>query len=288
MPHARRDHGTGFVRYNETMGTSRTVVAPDATGAAEAPRRARAIAVVLGLAIVSIAIAAATRRTRGPSSPAGRGAELAVSLGCVACHGPHGAGGVPDPGARAGFVPGWDGPTVATFARDEAELREWILDGRPRRLPPPPHGARAKPALPMPAYRGRLTDIEIGDLVAYLEAVSAFGVELPDPVFDGRQLAIRLGCFGCHGPAGIARTPNPGSFKGYIPPWDGSEWAELVHDEAELREWILDGRPERLQKSAVARHFLDGQALQMPAYRAFLTDDETTRLVAYLQWLRAR
>ena len=253
---------------------------------ARAGGRARTVLPVVALAIVALAAAIAGRRASAPSTPASRGAAIAIALGCTTCHGAHGAGGVPNPGARDGVVPGWDGLVLATYARDEAEVREWILDGRPKRLPPPGADGRPRPALPMPAYRGRLTDVELGDLMAYLRAVSAFGVELSETCYEGRKIALELGCFSCHGPAGVSAPPNPGSFKGYIPPWDGDEWSELVRDEAELREWILDGRPKRLADDPLARHFLDGQAVRMPAYRAHLSEDDTNRLVAYLQWLR--
>ena len=66
-------------------------------------------------------------------------------------------------------------------------------------------------------------------------------------VRTGHAIAERLGCFRCHGPGGRGAGRNPGSLKGYIPPWDGRDFAELVLDEAELREWILGGRPQRLQ-----------------------------------------
>jgi mono/diheme cytochrome c family protein len=257
---------------------------PDATRP-DARTRTSALFALAGLGVLALAIGVSQRRARAETTPASRGAELAVSLGCTACHGPHGAGGIADPGSRDGVVPGWDGPTLATYARDEAELREWIVDGRPKRLAA--LGA-SRSTVPMPAFRDRLSDLELGDLLAYLRAVSAFGVELSETCHEGRKVAERLGCFSCHGPSGITKTPNPGSFKGYIPPWDGDEWAELVHDEAELREWILDGRPKRLAENALARHFLDGQAVKMPAYRAHLSDEDANRLVAYLLFLRKR
>jgi cytochrome c1 len=52
-------------------------------------------------------------------------------------------------------------------------------------------------------------------------------------------------------------------------------------------EWILDGRPQRLQANPLARFFLDRQAIRMPAFRGQVTDEELRALVAYIAWLRS-
>ena len=222
------------------------------------------------------------------STPALRGEAIARRLGCFACHGSEGRGGILDPGARGGSVPGWDGPTVATYAKDEQEIREWILDGAPRRLEKTDIAGGRTPLVPMPAYRGRISEQELSDLLAYFRSISAFGIEIPETAYEGRKVATKLGCFGCHGPSGIGGCSNPGSFKGHIPSWDGEEFVELVRDDAELREWILDGHAKRLWDNPAARHFLEGQTIKMPAYRQHLTDDETAKLVAYIRWLRKK
>ncbi len=239
-------------------------------------------------ALVGIAMVLIARRwwQCPESTPALRGQALAHQHGCFSCHGPEGRGGVADPGSRGGVVPGWDGATLATLAANEGEVREWIVDGAPtriRNLTTP--GARSL-LLPMPAYRSRLSESELRDLLCYVRAISGFGVEISEAAYEGRKVVDRLGCFGCHGPGGIGGAPNPGSFKGHIPAWDGAEFPELVRNEAELREWILDGRVERLWKNPAARHFLEGQIVQMPGYRKYLTDDELAQVLAYFLWLR--
>jgi YVTN family beta-propeller protein len=193
---------------------------------------------------------------------------------------------VADPGARSGAVPGWDGPTVATFALNEAEVREWILDGKPARLKDVDLNAGRSPLLPMPVYRSKLSVAQMTDLMAYFRAVSAFDTNIPALAYEGRHEAARQGCFACHGPGGVGGAPNPGSFKGHIPAWDGAEYAEIVHDEDELREWILEGHPARLWNNPAARHFLNGQGVQMPAYRRVLGDDQLAKIVGYIQWRR--
>ena len=124
------------------------------------------------------------------------------------------------------------------------------------------------------------------DLVAYIKAVG--DVERPqEPGAEaGRAAAERLGCFGCHGPQGRGTPPNPRSFKGYIPAWDGADFADLARSDAEIREWIVDGRPRRLREDRLARFFMDRQVIQMPAYRGRITPDEVEQIVRYIRWLR--
>jgi mono/diheme cytochrome c family protein len=223
---------------------------------------------------------------RAESTPALRGQAVALKQGCFACHGADGRGGVADPGSRNGFVPGWDGPTVATLAANEDEIREWILDGQPARLRQIASVNTAAGLVPMPAYRDRISARELADFMSYFRAVSAFGVEMPEPAYEGRKVADRLGCFGCHGPGGIGGSPNPGSFKGTVPAWDGADFTELVRSDAELMEWILEGHPQRLWNNPAARLFLERQIVGMPAYRRQLSADDQARLLAYFQWLR--
>src|SRR5262249_41268075 len=67
-------------------------------------------------------------------TPELRGYELAEQLGCHGCHGPRGVGGVPNIGTQEGEIPAWDGGMARMYVKDEKEIREWILDGRPWRL----------------------------------------------------------------------------------------------------------------------------------------------------------
>jgi mono/diheme cytochrome c family protein len=109
---------------------------------------------------------------------------------------------------------------------------------------------------------------------------------IPDPVYEGRKLAVNLGCFGCHGPSGIGGVANPGSRTGFVAPWDGNQFAELSANDEEMRDWILMGQmPARLQGTPLEAQ-LAGQILQMPAYASQLSEDETDKLVFYINWLR--
>jgi mono/diheme cytochrome c family protein len=227
-------------------------------------------------------------RTRNVG-PIQRGLRTASARGCFTCHGPGGVTGLPDAGPGIGGVPPFSREEVRSYAHDEDEIRQWILDGAPRRLREEagaPEGP--PPLLRMPAWRGVVSDREVGDLVAYVKAVSDFDLPPEGPIDEGRRVAAKRGCLSCHGPQGRGNAPNPGSLKGYIPSWDGADFPELAQDQAEIREWILDGSPRRLRESRLAMFFLRRQVLQMPGYRGRLRDDEVARLLDYIRWLRRR
>jgi len=216
--------------------------------------------------------------------PAQRGARLAAERGCVGCHGP--AGRLVDPdGARGiGSVPSFEHDDVTAYAKSEAEIRDWILDGKPRRPREAADGDR-EPLLRMPAWRGRLSPAEVDQLVAYVKAVSDFD-PVPDAVAEGRETTARLGCFACHGPQGRFDTPNPGSLKGYVPSWSGEDFPELARDDGEIREWIREGAPRRLRENPVAAFFLRRQTVRMPAYGERVGEAEIRQITDYIRWLR--
>ena len=217
-----------------------------------------------------------------------RGWAEASTHGCFACHGAGGVVGLEDPGHGIGGVPTFSSDDVQAYAKSEAEIREWILDGMPSRLRKDraSEPAEEQSLLRMPAWRGRLSDREVEELVAFVKAVSDFEPPDNEAAREGLETARRFGCVGCHGPQGRGNSPNPGSLKGYIPSWDGADLPDLARDDGELREWILDGSPKRLRENPVARWFLQRQMVQMPAYRNRVSDSEVESILVYIRWLR--
>ncbi len=295
------------------------------------PIRTRRIVVAAVVAAVAGVVALVLVR-RPRLTPELRGRAVAVEMGCFACHGPAGTGGVPNPGSDEGEVPAWDGGNAMMYVKNEAEIREWILDGLPARLArrqaerartsgggashdeqddaTPEHddaddhadaddrGADGdaagghrhddhdEAALEMPAYRDVIGGRDLDDLVAYYRAVAAFD-EPPEDAMEGYRVARRVGCFGCHGPGGLVGARNPRAFKGYIPPWRGADYRELVRDDAELEAWIRHGSIPRFERNPLARFFTGRQIIHMPAYDERLTDDEIDALMRYIRWLQS-
>ncbi|MGE5127442.1 MAG: c-type cytochrome [Betaproteobacteria bacterium] len=246
-------------------------------------QRLRLPAVAVLLAAVALATAVHWWRAHNVG-PVQRGARLAASRGCLGCHGAAGRLADPDGARGIGTVPSFEHDDVVAYAHSVDEIREWILDGRPKRLDDP--GGEPEPLLRMPAWRGRLAPAEVEALVAWVIASADFE-PLPRAAAAGRDTAAALGCFACHGPQGRGDTPNPGSLKGYIPSWSGADFPELARDDSEIREWIRDGGPKRLRDNPVAAFFMRRQAILMPAFGDKVSEEEIRRVTAYVRWLRA-
>jgi mono/diheme cytochrome c family protein len=105
-----------------------------------------------------------------PDGPAHDGAEVARRVGCFACHGEMGSGGLPNPGSLKGYIPGFIGPDFDELVRDDEELRVWIAEGEIPRLRNNPAAALFldKQRIQMPAYGRFLKADEIDQLVAYV------------------------------------------------------------------------------------------------------------------------
>lgn len=221
-------------------------------------------------------------------SAAARGRRRAAELGCFNCHGPLGRGGVPNPGSEYKTVPSFHEGTIMMFAKNDDDLRAYVLDGAPpgKRDSPAYEKAMSAQALRMPAYRDVIDDAQLAELIAYLRGAS----ELLYPpeggaAESGGELAHDMGCFACHGAMGSGGLANPGSLKGYIPGFYGPDFAELVRDDAELRAWIADGGVPRLSEDPLASYFLERQRIKMPAYKEHLSAEQIDSLVAYVRWI---
>jgi len=224
-----------------------------------------------------------------PHLPAAeRGRRLAERTGCFACHGPEGLRGTANPGRTDAAVPGFEGDVVM-FAHGPDELREWIRDGvtAKRAKSQTWREQRDKGALKMPAFKTRLNEGQIEDLVAFVMVES--GAPEPDDslALRGIDRAEALGCVGCHGPGGRLARRNPGSLKGYIPSWDGQDFPELVASRVEFDQWVEDGVSERFKSNPMARYFLGRAVLKMPAFRGHIETGDLDALWAYIEWLRS-
>ena len=106
----------------------------------------------------------------GEAVDAGR--AVARRHGCLSCHGLEGAGGLPNPDSLGGFIPGFLGKNFEHLVHDRDELAEWIRDGKTARLDANPIVRRvwARQGIAMPAYGDRLSDAEIDQLWAWIQA----------------------------------------------------------------------------------------------------------------------
>jgi mono/diheme cytochrome c family protein len=221
-------------------------------------------------------------------SAVARGERVAREAGCFACHGPGGSGHRPNPGSTLGEVPGFVDGAPGLYAADDVELREYIALGAPAaKLKSAAYlKERGAALLAMPAYGNRLAPADVDALVAYVDAVAGAGAPESGPAASGHALAVKLGCYGCHGPLGGGGVANPGSLKGYIPAFTGADLPELARDDDELRAWIRTGTVPRLQANPAARTFLERQALHMPGYASHLSPVELESLLALIHALR--
>lgn len=217
-----------------------------------------------------------------------RGRRVAEANGCFACHGPEGVRGVPNAGRAEGRVPDFEG-SLMMYAETAEEIRQWIRDGgtKSRRESKSWQEDRRKGALRMPAYGARLSRGQLEDLVAFVLATAGLPAPTDSLAVLGRDRAHALGCIGCHGVGGRLSRPNRGSLKGYVPPWDGPDFPELVRDRTEFGEWVEDGVSQRFRHNSLAQFFLRRAALKMPAYRTHVEKTDVDAIWAYVRWLRS-
>jgi mono/diheme cytochrome c family protein len=258
--------------------------------------------VLIGVFVLATAATIGVQLARRPeSSPVSRGARLAAQAGCFACHGTaeeerrfnlrQAAPGQWRPKNNPSLVDG----EITTVK----ELVDWIANGVPAA-----EAARHKDLLiQMPAYKDRLAVREIEDIAAWILAEGlrvrvAPGARAPlaapasartddQLLVAGDKLARQTGCYQCHGELGQGGIANPDSFKGYIPGFQGEDFRELTAngDRTEIIHWIDHGRGRAIESGplgAMARRFLDRQAIPMPGYRDQLTAAEKELLADYL------
>jgi mono/diheme cytochrome c family protein len=178
---------------------------------------------------------------------------------------------------------------VVMYAKDRDAVREWIEDGvtSAKAKSTTWREQRDRGALKMPAFGHRLNPRQIEDLVAFVGALAGDPEPADSLASLGLHRARALGCVGCHGAGGRLERPDPGSFRGFVPSWDGPDFAELVKSRTEFGEWVERGISRRFEANAGARFFLRRAALKMPAFQRHLEPGDEDALWAYIEWFRS-
>jgi mono/diheme cytochrome c family protein len=244
----------------------------------------RLLLVLLVLAVAGLGLWTAVFRPKLTSVERGR--RIAERTGCFGCHGPEGTQGTANPGRAENNVPSFK--SLMMYAKNEEDVREWIRDGvtAARAKSETWKANRKAGALRMPDFGDRLNPRQIEDLVAFVMAVSGDVAPGDSLALAGRGRVTELGCTGCHGAGGQFARSNPHSLKGYIPPWDGPDFPDLVRDRSEFEEWVENGNTKRFKTNPIAMHFIRGASLHMPSYKRFLKPGDLDALWAYVHWLR--
>lgn len=246
--------------------------------------------VLITCVVLVIIAACVARRAPGAywswrsSNPVRRGVQKARALGCFHCHGELGSAGLPDPGTPGDEVPPWTGGTWMMYVKDDADVREFILDGR-RHSQESGDIASSGHEIRMPAYREVISASDVDDLVAAYAVLSGMSLPAADSsARKGYELARTWNCFACHGPGGSGGLDNPRSFTGFVPGWYGADFHDLVRDRAEFDEWLTRGQSRRLAENRVAAWFFGRQRIRMPRYTS-LSAAERDALWEYTRWL---
>ncbi len=101
-----------------------------------------------------------------------KGQEVYNSKGCVYCHGPNGSGGVKNPNAQGGEIPGL---TKISSGYSPEELKTKILAGVREIGKENPAGPA--PPLNMPVWKGHISDEDLAAVVAFLNSLAPAGGE---------------------------------------------------------------------------------------------------------------
>ncbi len=260
-------------------------------------KRLAALLLVLGIVSAAGLVYVFRNEIFPERSAAHRGAQVARSAGCFACHGAGGGNGAVNP--SQGKTPDDFSrvPSLLSESHTPQQLRQWIEDGiSQEKLQSQAHmQAREQDAMKMPAFGERLSSHEIEGLMAYIALLQQREAARNRPAQSpGEELARRFSCFTCHGELGQGGVENPSSLKGYIPGFFGSDFLALTQggDRQQVLEWIRDGAPESFLNQGFAglypvRYLTERQAIQMPAYKRHMSDQELETLTDYVLELQA-
>ena len=256
------------------------------------------------VALVALSVFAVVEK-RPELSHVGRGKQLAQANGCFACH------GTSETDFRGNLrqVTGgtWKPKGIPTFWENGIDRVDVLVDWITHGVPEEEAEAHKKLFIQMPAYEKHMATGEIEDVAAWIlsEAVrlsqgapskeatpviaTADVSKLPPERLMplGDRLSRQHGCYQCHGELGQGGASNPASFKNYIPGFFGRDFLKLTDNgnREEVLHWIEHGRGKAVESGALgylAKKYVDGQAIGMPAYKDRLTPLEKTVLTEYL------
>jgi mono/diheme cytochrome c family protein len=219
------------------------------------------IVIAVVLALVAALPVYRWRWAKGERNPLGYGLEMLRQQGCVACH------VTPEGHYR------WR--TDDSLPPSVEVIRDAVLNGR--------RVASGFPAK-MPAYGARLTvEKWQGAVVAVAVLSGLVGVPEDPELGAGHDVALQMGCFGCHGALGAGGVANPGSLSGAVPGWYGKAYQRAVKAQGGLAQLLREGgQPHRVPFPG-----LPSPLLRMPAYGNQLDSTESSLLVGYIEWLNA-
>ena len=239
-------------------------------------------------------------------SPVSRGAKLADTSGCFACHGRSEA---EERYNLRQTAPGnWKSKSIPTVWEDGVDRAEVVIDWVTHGVPARGIERHKQLLIQMPAYEKHLSPEEIDSIAAWVLAEGLRlsqghgNAERETPSLSpaeigklstqqlfvlGDRISRQHGCYQCHGEFGQGGVANPASFKGTIPGFYGREFLQLTAngDRAEISHWIDHGRGQAIESGLtgrLAKKFLDAQAIGMPGYRDHLNETEKTLLTDYL------
>lgn len=192
-------------------------------------------------------------------SPISRVMAAYEDFGCAVCHG--------DASAQQLWRHDRSAPGSV------AEIKAAVIEGRD-----------VTPGFPgeMPAYGSRLSATELQRLVAAGSVLAGLAAQPDDPELEiGREIALEMGCFRCHGPFGSGGVVNRYSRRGQVPGFFGVSFRKAALESGGLEDIVRSGRNAR---SAWWMPWNEPN-LVMPSYAGRLDSVEMSLLTRYLQWL---
>ncbi len=211
------------------------------------------------LLLVSLPVATRWRWRQAERSDLGDAVAAVEEHACLACH------------RTAGGSLRWRAYGEAPVSIND--VRSALDNGRPVA---PGFGG------PMPAYGGDTSRKTIDRLVLGVGVwVGLVARPLDSALEVGRDIAIEMGCFGCHGPLGAGGVVNPGSASGLAPGFFGAVFRDVRQAAEGLVPIIREGSVADAAWWSPWRR----PTLAMPAFGDRLDSTELELLVRYLEWL---